>query len=169
MAHGCTFNMTPSGYCDSNGAPGEPKMTVGETTIPFIFDGRKIMQYIRKPTEEEIKSMVPLEITAPIPYNPDSSTFLVQNRKRVSEALSKVPLEKWRDRLALAPDEIIYKILDERSQSDIFSQDFHSSNIGDWMKRSIWTHSIQMLHQPNDIYVHKSSLERRVDIGKYIQ
>ena len=42
MSHQCAFNFTLTGYVDTNGNPGEPKLTVEDQIIPFQFDGRKL-------------------------------------------------------------------------------------------------------------------------------
>ena len=66
----------PIGYLDANEVPGEPKMIVENIDILFLFDRRKVYQYIRKPTEEEQKNLLEVEITAPTSYNPSSNTYL---------------------------------------------------------------------------------------------
>ena len=84
----------PMGYLDTNYMPGEPKMIVEDMEIPFIFDGRKFFQYIRKPTVEELETLPEVEITAPTPYNPSSSTYLQPQRKKVKQLRSKIPIEE---------------------------------------------------------------------------
>ena len=71
---------------------------------------------IRKLTEEELKSLPKLEITAPTPYQPSKSTYLQPNRKKMTKSSSPIPLEERKKRLALAPEDIIKKTLENTTQ-----------------------------------------------------
>ena len=76
MAYQCRFNLTLIGYLNINNMPRKPKINVEDIEIPFLFDGRKVYQHIRKPAEEELKFLLEVKITAPAPYNPSSNTYL---------------------------------------------------------------------------------------------
>ena len=69
------------GYLDANDAPGEPKMIVEDMDIPFIFDGRKVFQHIRKPTAEKLENLLEVDIAASTPHNPSSNACLQPQRK----------------------------------------------------------------------------------------
>ena len=76
IAHQYTFDFTLAGYVDANGNPEEPKLTVEDHNIPFQFDRSKLFQTIQKPTEEELKTLSKIEITALTPYQLSKSTYL---------------------------------------------------------------------------------------------
>ena len=100
------------GFEDTKENLGNPSMVVGNTEIPFMFDGRKMYFNLRKPTDKEIRTMVPVILTSPKQYNPKPETYLHKvRRKKTNKILSKIPIEEWRDRLALAPDDVIRKTL----------------------------------------------------------
>ena len=86
MAHQRRFNLTPMGHLDANNVPGEPKMIVEDVETPFLFDGRKVFQHIRKPTAEELENMPEVEITAPAQCNPSTTACLEPQRKNMKKA-----------------------------------------------------------------------------------
>ena len=54
MEDGFKFDLTPIGHRDSNSNMGYPKLSVKDKDMCFNFDGRKLFQTIRKPTESEL-------------------------------------------------------------------------------------------------------------------
>ena len=56
-----------------DGRSGGQCLQIGTYTLPLHFDGWKCFFDIRKPTQEELKSLPVLEITSPLPYKPQSS------------------------------------------------------------------------------------------------
>ena len=71
---------------------------------------------MRKPAEEELKSLPEMEIIAPTPYQPSKSAYPQPNRKKMTKLSLTVPLEEWKKRLALAPDNIIKETLENTTQ-----------------------------------------------------
>ena len=63
MEFGCKFNLTLLGFEDKKGQPGDPLMCVSNNALLFMFDGSKMHFNLRKPTDEELKSMVPIVLT----------------------------------------------------------------------------------------------------------
>ena len=116
MAHQCKFSLTPMGYLGASNAPGEPKMIVEDVEIPFLFDGRKALQHTRKPAAEELENLQEVDIVPPTPHGPSSKVFSQPKRKKAKKARSKIPIEEWRKRLALAPDETMSHDLDNSTQ-----------------------------------------------------
>ena len=88
MAHHCQFNLTPMGCSDANKLTGEPKMIVEDVEIPFLFDGRKVCQHIRKLMAEELRTFPEVDVTAPTPHNPSSTTHLQPVRRNTKKTRS---------------------------------------------------------------------------------
>ena len=53
MAHQHKFNLTRMGCLDTNDQPSKPQIIVEEIVMPFLVNGRKLCQHVRKPTLEE--------------------------------------------------------------------------------------------------------------------
>ena len=87
MAHQCRFNLTSMGCLDANEQPGKPHVMIEGMEMPFLFDGRKVHQKIRKPTAEELVTLPEVEITAPMPYNPSEETCLQPQRRAVKRKI----------------------------------------------------------------------------------
>ena len=81
MAHKFRFNATLMGYLDTNDKPGVPKMVIEGMEKPFLFDGIKVCQCIRKPTAKEMEFFSEVEIAASTPYGPSCSRFMQRQRK----------------------------------------------------------------------------------------
>ena len=94
MAYQCRFNLILMGYLDANDVPGESNMIVEDMEIPFLFYKRKVYQHIRKPMEEELENLLEVKITAPIPYNPSSNTYLQSKHKNIKKARFKIPIKE---------------------------------------------------------------------------
>ena len=57
--------------------------------------------------------MPPIILTSPIEFKPEVDSYPSPSRRRKAKKyISKVPIEEWRNRLALAPDAVIKKTLD---------------------------------------------------------
>ena len=52
---------------------GNPNVIIGAFKLPLVFNGRKIYTHFRKPTNEEINSIMPHEFTSPLEYKPKLS------------------------------------------------------------------------------------------------
>ena len=57
-----------------------------------------------------------MEIFEPSPCNASSDTCLQPQRENIKKSRSKMPIEEWRKRLAMDPDDIINHSLDRTSQ-----------------------------------------------------
>ena len=112
MEFGCRLNLTPIGYEDSKGHPGDPELVVKDQSMPFMCDGRKLFFKNRKPSQEELDSMIPIVLTSPVKYKPEADSYLSSTRRRKTKKCdSNVPIEEWRNRLALAPDDVTRRTL----------------------------------------------------------
>ena len=89
-------------------------MIVEEMVVHFLFDDRKVNQHARKPTAEELLTLLEVETTAPTLFDPSGSTHLQPQREKIKKSRSKRPVEEWRKRLSLAPDDVINHSLDKK-------------------------------------------------------
>ena len=60
-----------------------------------------------------------MEIFEPSPFNASSDTCLQPQRENIKKSRSKMPIEEWRKRLAMDPNNIINHSLDNTSQTCI--------------------------------------------------
>jgi hypothetical protein len=102
-AHGVRCNLKPPEYGGTCG------LTVDEETFPFQWDKEKLYINISKPTEMDLTTLEWFELTSP---NPDLAARI--RRKRQSNTLTPgdIPLAEWRRRLAMLPEDVVRKTLD---------------------------------------------------------
>ena len=120
MQHGVTFDLTPHTRTTTDGKRGTQRIILAEKDIPLQFDGRKLFINIRKPSNEELELLPSYKLTSPNEFIPDSNANINNRRKSNQKIQQKYPgnltLEEWRDRLALAPEEVVKKTLEATTQ-----------------------------------------------------
>ena len=118
MQHEVTFDLTPHTQRTIDGGKGTQQIVLAEKEIPLEYDGRKLFLNIRRPSNEELELLPSYELTSPDDFIPDDN---IKNRRKSNQILQhKYPgsltLDEWRDRLALAPEEVIRKTLEATTQ-----------------------------------------------------
>ena len=119
MDHGVTFCLTPTEKQTLEGRNGQQKMIADEREIPLNYDGRKMYLNIRRPSDEELKSLEIIEITSPDPFEPgmdDRNYSRRDNKKKYKQYPGGLSMEEWRKRLALAPEDVIRKTFQATTQ-----------------------------------------------------
>ena len=69
IEHQCKFNLTLTGFTDTNNQSDNPQMIVEDMVMAFLLHRRKMHQHTRKPTEEELSNLPEVQITEPSPCN----------------------------------------------------------------------------------------------------
>ena len=87
--------------------PGTQCSKIGDTTVPFIFDGAKCFYRLEPITKEELKTLPVLEFTKDEPYEP---TERIVTRRLTPEEL------EWKRRLGFPPDKIVKMTLEATTQ-----------------------------------------------------
>ena len=108
------------GFTDENIQRGNPQMIVEGMAMPILFDGRKMFQHIRKTTEEDLLNLTKVKIIVSSLHDSSSDTFLQSQQKIIKKCRSKIPIEEWRKRLAMAPDDVINHVLDKHIPNSYF-------------------------------------------------
>ena len=122
MEHGVKFDLTPRERLGVNNETGTQRMIIDEREIPLIFDGRKAYLNIRRPSVTDLEELETMELTSPIGFNPeeDNPRQVEIRRKHYLKKFKKYPgglsMEEWRNRLALAPDDVIRKTFQATTQ-----------------------------------------------------
>ena len=120
MQHGITFCLTPADTLTPEGENGLQQMVVEDRVIPLKYDGHNMYLNIRHPTEDEIDSLDIFEITSPQPYEPIKENEILLNRRNKKRKYKEYPggilLNKWRKRLALAPEDVVQKTFEATTQ-----------------------------------------------------
>ena len=89
------------GHLDTNNQPGKPHVVVKGMETPFLFDGLKVCQNIRKPTAEGLVTSLEVEITAPMLHNLSGETNLQPQRRGVKKARSNIPLKRMEKQIGV--------------------------------------------------------------------
>ena len=103
MANGIKLDMTPEKY------GGQQCLTMDDVVLPMKYDGEKLYFTISKPTDDEIKNLETFELTSP--YSND-----LLRRNKLTKHSTNIPMMEWRKRLAMAPEDIVAKTLENTSQ-----------------------------------------------------
>ena len=74
--------------------------------FPFQYDGEKLYYNIAKPTDEELSSLPWYEIS------PRTPPIHLMRRTTTEKTPSDIPLVEWRKRLAMLPEEVVKKTLE---------------------------------------------------------
>ena len=118
MEHGVTFDTTPTNRIDAHGNKGTQLMIINDQKFHMLFDGRKLFFPIRRPSDDELKNMESFEVTSPLGFYPEEEIQV--RRKSFSRQKNRtpgnIPLVEWKRRLALAPDNILYKTFESTTQ-----------------------------------------------------
>ena len=99
MYYGCRFNLEPIGHKDTNNEPGDPNIVTNDDGIPFQYDGQKFFINFRKPTSQELDTMIPVILASPTKHRTDKESILKKLRrkkasfffKRASRTVAKPP------------------------------------------------------------------------------
>lgn len=89
---------------------GDPNMIIGTVKLPLVFDNRKIYTYYRKPTNEEIDSMMPHELTLSLEHKP--KPHMSPCCKKQGKKFTKIPLSDCQNRFALFLEHVVRKTLE---------------------------------------------------------
>ena len=94
-------------------------MTVDERDIPFQYDRRKMFINIRKPSEEEIDALEVYKITSPLLFEPNDEELITRRKpykKVYKKFIGDLTLEQWRERLAMAPADVVRQTMKTTTQ-----------------------------------------------------
>jgi len=108
MRHGVTFDMTPTIH------HGRGVMDVDNEELPFHYDGEKLYYSISKPTQEDLDAYDCYELTSAL--ETDFINHIKPKRGKKATMHEGIPMEEWRRRLALAPEDVIQKTLENTTQ-----------------------------------------------------
>jgi len=109
MRHGVSVDIVPCIYGGKQG------ITVDNQFLKCRYDQEKCFYFIKKPTQEDLDTLEAYEITSPVVYDINNQVETVR-RKRKEIIFSGIPMEEWRKRLALDPEEVIKKTLEATTQ-----------------------------------------------------
>ena len=101
MSHVISVDLTPSQF------GGKQSITVENNYFMFDFYGDEMFINISKPNQVKLDTLDVYELTSPIPSN---FMMIGQQRKRKNTS-DDVPVEEWQKLLALAPNDIVTKTL----------------------------------------------------------
>ena len=116
-----------------DGRSGGQCLQIGTETLPLHFDGWKCFFDIRKPTQEELKSLPVFEITSPLPYKPQSSL----STRRLKDKI-EVGVEEWRKRLGYPTFETTKATLAVTTQMVSVLQAESREYLRDYYKTRVW-------------------------------
>ena len=119
MEHGIDFDLTPIGYTNKNDVQGTQCIHVEDKVIPLKFDGRKVFLEIRRPSELEMESLEIIEMTSPIPFEPNEPESIMTCRDKKTKYRQYpggLTMEQWQQRLGLAPEDVIRKTFEATTQ-----------------------------------------------------
>ena len=77
-------------YPAMDGKQGSQCMSIGADSLPLHFDGWKCFFHIRKPSQEELRSLPVYELTSPREYKPQS----IFNTRRLTPAHAEVDVSE---------------------------------------------------------------------------
>ena len=98
-------------HMSTGGKPGTQSIQVPGHEIPLLFDGWKSYLLISKPTEEDMTTLEKIELTSPLPYEPDKRIFT----RRVT-VYGPEEVSVWRKRLGYPPSAVVKKTLENTTQ-----------------------------------------------------
>jgi len=108
MRHGVMFDMTPTIH------HGRGVMDVDNEELPFHYDGEKLYYSISKPTQEDLDTYDCYELTSAL--ETDFINHIKPKRGKKATMHEGIPMEEWRRQLALAPEDVIQKTLENTTQ-----------------------------------------------------
>ena len=104
MKHGVKFDMTPIKFGGKGG------MYIEQEFFPFEFDDEKLFFNIQKPTKEDLDTYEWFELNSHIM---ESNNMRRKHEKLVTE---HIPIQEWRKRLGMQPENIVEKTLENTTQ-----------------------------------------------------
>jgi hypothetical protein len=103
MRHGVRMDLTPIVY------GGESGMRVDGQFIAFDFDREKLYLPISKPTWEDMDYFDIYEVTSPFDQEVMSMVHPRRNKKKLT--YEDIPIDEWRRRLSMLPEDIIHRTM----------------------------------------------------------
>lgn len=101
MRHGIVLDLNPPQHGGSCGMHHE------EEFLPFQYDEEKLYFNISKPSKEDLEELECFELNSPYP------SFTTTTRRNKKKLLPEdVPMEEWRKRLAMLPEDVVHKTLE---------------------------------------------------------
>ena len=104
MKHGVKFDMTPIKFGGKGG------MYIEQEFFPFEFDDEKLFFNIQKPTKEDLDTYEWFELNSHIMESNN------MRRKHEKLATEDIPIQEWRKRLGMQPENIVKKTLENTTQ-----------------------------------------------------
>ena len=98
-------------HLSTDGKPGTQAIHVPGHKIPLLFDGWKTYLLVSKPSEEDLATLERVELTSPLPYEPERRV----HTRRVT-VYSPEEITIWRKRLGFPPKAVVQKTLEHTSQ-----------------------------------------------------
>ena len=108
MRHGVKCDLTPQKLGGGGG------MIVEDEFIPMLFDDEKLFIRITKPDEIDLEELEFFELNSPAP--PDIWEPIINHRAHKKTLPGNLPLSEWKKRLAMLPDDIIKKTIENTTQ-----------------------------------------------------
>ena len=105
MRHGIKVDLTPTSF------GGEGGLQIEDQFLPFEFDQEKLFFKISKPTQDDLDSLEWFELTSPYPILNETSR---RNKKKILP--ENIPIDEWRKRLAMLPEDVVRKTIDATTQ-----------------------------------------------------
>jgi len=133
-AFGVVIDDVAKRHPSKDGKQGGQCICIGKDTLPLHFDGWKCFLHIRKPSQEELKSLPVYELTSPREYNPQSRF----HTRRLSKAHADASVELWRKRLGYPTFETTKATLAVTSQMVSTLQAESREYLRDYYKTRVW-------------------------------
>ena len=108
MRHGVKCDLTPQKL------GGEGGMIVEDEYIPMVFDDEKLFIQITKPDDIDLEELEYFELNSPAP--PNIWEPIITHRAHKQILPGNLPLSEWKKRLAMLPDDIIKKTIENTTQ-----------------------------------------------------
>ena len=108
MRHGVKCDLTPQKLGGDGG------MIIEDEYIPMNFDDEKLFINIVKPDDIDLEELEFFELNSPAP--PDIWNPIITHRAHKKILPGRLPLSEWKKRLAMLPDDIIQKTLENTTQ-----------------------------------------------------
>eukprot|EP00957_Ditylum_brightwellii_P111867 8531867-Ditylum_brightwellii.AAC.1 len=104
MQHGIKVDLTPPNF------GGVGAMYVNEKYMSFEWDEEKLFFKIEKPNEVDLAELEIYQLQLPIP----EMAFDVGTARRKKKFISpsNIPIDEWRKRFAMLPDQVVKNILE---------------------------------------------------------
>ena len=124
MRHGTHVDSIPIQY------GGRGAIRVDDTWIPMCFDGEKMYLVIEHPTEQELDELPIYDLNSSKPMErhlDEEHEAPSRRRQHRTKPEGEIPLSEWRKRLALLPEDVVKKTLENTTQ---YYQELEHENRG---------------------------------------